>query len=585
MLSRLLTSAQETLLAEERAWLGRLQVALARFDPASEGPRALERAIRQLDHLFLLVVVGEFNAGKSAFINALLGARVLEEGVTPTTTRLQATRYGDKVERGAEGAIAFVTAPVELLRDLEIVDTPGTNAIYREHEALTTDFVPRADLVVFLTSAERPFTESERAFLSTIHEWGKKLLVVINKVDILETAADVDRVVAFVRRGVEELLGVAPEIFPVSARLALRRKTGESLGPAVRGDRFEGLETFLADTLDERERVRLKLVNPIGVGTRLLEDTLGIIAGRLDLLREDLTALDDLDRQLELYRTDMAREFRYRLSHADKTLHEFENRGVAFFDDTLRLARVFDLLNRARLKSEFEKRVVADTPQAIEHTVGEIIDWMVESDLRQWEAVMERLRRRLAAHPDRVVGQAGAGFTYDRARLLETVGQAAERAVESYDRDREASQMADSVRLAVAGTALAEAGAIGLGAAVTALATTTFADVTGVLAAGTIAVLGLFVIPMRRHQAKQELREKIATMRTSLLESLTAQFSREIQRSLDRIREAVAPYSRFVRAERDKLAGARDELTAIREALQGLRLQIDSGEGSRRQGR
>jgi small GTP-binding protein len=576
MISPTLTQDQRQILADERTWLGRLQVALGRLDVAADEIRALERSIRQLDHLFLLVVVGEFNAGKSAFINALLGSRLLEEGVTPTTTSLQATRYGDRLEHRAElGGVSVVTAPVELLRHLEIVDTPGTNAIFREHEALTTDFVPRADLVIFLTSADRPFTESERAFLETIREWGKKLIVVINKIDILESAEDVDRVVSFVRRGVEDLLGVTPEIFPVSSRQALRRKQGGRDESPHAGDLFETLERFLGETLDERERVRLKLLNPIGVASRLLTQAIGVVAGRLDLLQEDLATLDELDGQLDLYRTDMDREFRYRLSHADNALHEFEQRGMVFFDDTLRLARVFDLLNKARLKAEYERRVVADTSGAIERNVNEIIDWMVESDLRQWESVMERLRRRQAAHPEQLVGQAGEGFTYDRARLLDTVGRAAERAVEAYDREREASQLAESVQMAVAGTALAQAGALGLGTAVAALASTTFADITGLLAAGTLAAIGLFVLPMRRQQAKRELRDKIAAMRTNLVSALTTQFEREILRSIDRIRDAVAPYSRFVRAQREKLVGARDELTAIQEALNGIRLRIE----------
>ena len=65
--------------------LGDLVAALARLEVAPDDQETFLRSVRQLDELFLLVVVGEFNAGKSAFINALLGQRVLEEGVTPTT--------------------------------------------------------------------------------------------------------------------------------------------------------------------------------------------------------------------------------------------------------------------------------------------------------------------------------------------------------------------------------------------------------------------------------------------------------------------------------------------------------------------
>jgi hypothetical protein len=201
---------------------------------------------------------------------------------------------------------------------------------------------------------------------------------------------------------------------------------------------------------------------------------------------------------------------------------------------------------------------------------------MVSSDLRQWQAVMDHLARRQAEHADRIVGQVGGSFDYDRARLLDTVGRAAQRAVESYNKEAEASRLAESVQMAVASTALVEVGAIGLGTIVTIIATTTMADVTGILAASAVAVLGLFVIPARRREAKKELREKIAAMRQQLMGTLTGQFDRELERSLQRINEAIAPYTRFVRAERDRLTETHDELTQIREGLARLKAQVEA---------
>ena len=93
-----------------------------------------------------------------------------------------------------------ISAPVDLLREIHIVDTPGTNAVIREHEAITAEFVPRSDLVLFVTSADRPFTESERLFLDGVREWGKKILVVINKVDLFETPAQLEEVRELRRR-------------------------------------------------------------------------------------------------------------------------------------------------------------------------------------------------------------------------------------------------------------------------------------------------------------------------------------------------------------------------------------------------
>ena len=576
MLRRILDKKQDELLAEDRRLVSELQVALARFDAASDDQATLASSARQLDELFLLVVAGEFNAGKSAFINALLGSRVLEEGVTPTTTRIHLIQHAPELaHRMVESALDVVTAPVDLLTDINIVDTPGTNAIHRDHEAITREFVPRSDMVLFVTSADRPFTESERGFLQGIRDWGKKIVVVVNKIDILERPEEIETIRAFIADNAHALLGSTPAIFPVSARQALRAKQAGD-DKLLEQSRFGELERAIVATLDEQERVRLKLLNPLGVAAHIAGRYLEVVDGRLDLLKEDFTTLEDIERQLAVYREDMGREFRFRLSDVDKVLHEFENRGDAFFDDTMRLARVVDLMNRSRMKAEFERRVVADAPQVIETRVSETIDWLVASDLRQWQAVTDHLSKRRHQHADRIVGQVGGSFDYDRTRLLESVGREAQRSVESYDRDAESTRLADSVQAAVAGTALMEVGALGLGAVITHVAVTAAADFTGILAAGTVAVLGLLIIPAKRRRAKRELEEKIAAMRTELMATLTAQFDREIERSLRRIDESVAPYTRFIRAERSRLHDSREELGRIAEGLARLRTQVEA---------
>ena len=575
MLRRILTNQQEELLAEERHWLSDLRVALARFDVAPDDQDTLDRSISQLDELFLLVVVGEFNSGKSAFINALLGQPVLEEGVTPTTRRIHLLKYGPTAERTVtEVSLDVITAPVDLLHEINIVDTPGTNAIHRQHEAITQEFVPRSDMVLFVTSADRPFTESERAFLQRIRDWGKKVIVIVNKIDILETPEDVAHIETFIAENARTLLGFTPEIFPVSARQAFRAKVDSDGSDLLAASRFEALERYIVATLDEKERIRLKLLNPLGVGMHLADKYREMVQERLDLLKDDFATIEDIEGQLAIYKEDMTREFRYRLADVENVLHEFESRGMEYFDETMRLVRVFDLINKSKLKTDFERKVVADAPQIIEQRVNEIIDWMVSSELRQWQAVMDHLSRRRLEHADRIVGQVGGSFEYDRARLLDTVGRAAHRTVESYDKESEATRMAESVQKAVAGTALVEVSAIGLGTIVALIATTTLADVTGLLAASTVAVLGLFVIPARRREAKKELREKIGDMREELMTSLTGQFDRELERSLHRINEAVAPYTRFIRAERDRLTETRDELTRVQGGLARLQAQI-----------
>jgi small GTP-binding protein len=574
-LGKILTERQDELLREERQILGRLRAAMARFEAAPEYQSALERSIEQLDELFLLVIVGEFNAGKSAFINALLGSRVVEEGVTPTTSQINILQFGERSDRHhAASGIRTITAPVPLLQEIRIVDTPGTNAIVREHEAITRDFVPRSDLVLFVTSADRPFTETERAFMEHVRGWGKKILVVINKVDILETARDVDDVRRFVGEGARALLGFSPEIFPVSARQALRAKLGE---PALwQASGFDALEQYIRTTLDAPGRVQLKLMNPIGVATAVADRHATIVKDRLALLKEDFASLDDIERQLAVYQQDLARDFEFRMSDIDAIFLAMEKRGHEYFDDVMRIGRVMDLLNRSRVQQGFEHQVVADAPQEIERKVSELVDWMVESDIRQWQAVTKHLAERRQQHKGRIVGDDDPGrFHYDRNRLLESVRREAQRVVDTYDRRKEARELADAARNAVATAAAVGAGALGLGTIVTIAATTAAADVTGIVMATLMAAIGFFIIPAKRQQAKQQMRRKVSDVRERLAGALRDQFAKEIARSINRIRESIAPYSRFVRAEGENLAQMETELREILEALGTLRLQLE----------
>ena len=232
-------------------------------------------------------------------------------------------------------------------------------------------------------------------------------------------------------------------------------------------------------------------------------------------------------------------------------------------------------MKKNEVQQRFQKEVVGDTTEVIDRHIQELVDWMVDRDLRQWKSIVDYVnRRRQATYDHNLIGEIGGNFEYNRNQLLQSIAQDANKVVQSYDREYEAGKLALSIQSAVAQTVAMEVGAVGLGTLVAMLATATAVDVTGLLAASTIAVLGLFVIPNKRRKARNEFRSRTEELRQKLIEVLTRQFGLELQRSIERIREAIAPYTRFVRSEYQKMSKARDVLSEIKKEVEDLRIQI-----------
>ena len=272
----------------------------------------------------------------------------------------------------------------------------------------------------------------------------------------------------------------------------------------------------------------------------------------------------------------MRSQFVYHLSHVENVLNKMEQRGNQFFEETIRLTRIFDMLNAEKMRGEFERKVVADTAHQVERQINDLIDWMVAQDFRQWRQVASLVEGRMAKRSNAGVGFLNREFERRRKELLESVGESARRAVESYDREAEARELADSVQSAVAQAALVEVGAIGLGTILVKVLATTMADLTGILAASTLAAVGLYLIPARKRKAQKKLHESTEKLRKELRQALQDEFDMELQRSISRIRDALSPYVSFVESEEEKLAKQTDELRDILEESQKLEKRISA---------
>src|SRR5919199_3759408 len=563
----------------EQALLERLVGFLEDFGSPLDDVSLVRRKLTDLEELFLLVIVGEFNSGKSAFINALLGDELSREGVTPTTDRMTVLKHGEEaIERERREGILEKEHPNDFLREVAIVDTPGTNAIIRHHEELSRGFVPRSDLVLFVTSSDRPFTESEREYLELIRDWGKKIVLIINKVDLLGEGTEVEQVRSFVEGGIRSALGLTPPIFLVSALLARKAKAATSIierDALLKASGFDELERYITDLLDEEGRVRLKLESPLGVVEELDRRYRAAVEERLSLLEEDFRTSENVESQLDLYKEDMKRDFASRMAEIENIIHSMNERGDAWLEENIRLMNFRELLRQEKVRERFEREVVADAEELIDERVDELIDWMVERNLKQWRAIVEYVeRRRQARYDERLIGDVGDRFEYNRGRLLQSVGKNATNVVQRYDRERESEELAASIQGAVAQAAALEVGALGIGAVVVALATTRFLDATGIIAAAIIAGYGLFILPNRRRKARREFRETTGSMRARLSEVVGMQFGVELNRSFERMRDAIAPYTRFVRTEHARMSEAHLTLSDLGGEVDALRDEI-----------
>ena len=593
-MEQVLTRSQGELVALERRLVLQVRDALARAD----GPRAdLERLaalVHEMDELFLLVVVGEYNTGKSTFINSLLGDEVFAMGDLPTTRVISILRYG---EAGPPEALSphllVYQYPLDVLRDLEIVDTPGTNSIERMEEDITRGFVPRADLVLFVTSLLQPLTASELDFLSHIREWGKKVVFVVNGADRRNSDEQLDRVREYLTREIQARLGgPPPTLYFVSALRALRAKLAakrdaasdarsDGAGPMADADprdEYTALERYLLETLREKERIRLKLLSPLGVLRHVLDGNVGTLERRLVVVDEDGRVFRSIREQLAAYTAEMrADSERYHLGVRD-VLHEVERRGRAWFERTIRVGNFNLLRNKDAVENRFRAEVVADAARDIEAVVHGMVDWTVRRNLKLWTSVFAELDAHSARlrESGALSSRADTEFQYNREELFARIRAPVERRLEDFHPDQEAQRIVESVREAMTAALGVNVFALGLGAVMVTAFTTVALDVTGVLAATLFAVAGWLIIPARRRKLMQQFEERLAKLSADLTGLVATNFQEQLTRYEQQLLEVVQPYERFLATERSKVETGLAELRQAQRDVAGLEQRVET---------
>lgn len=532
----------------------------------------LKETLQALEDSFLVVVVGEFNAGKSSFINALLNTDKLAEGVTPTTAQINLIRYGETESvTPIENWGLMIKLPVDLLEDVSFVDTPGTNAVIQEHEVLTRWFLPRADMVIFLSSADRPFSESENKFLQSIRDWGKKTVLILNKIDLLETQEDRDQVINFVSSSAEKALNVEIPVIAVSSRLAKKARSAMSQ-EMWKESGFEALEQFIQDKMDEKSRFAMKMLSALGIASKVEAETTGRIQSELQFYNEDRKLTETIRGEVDLYHDDMMKEISRSMKEIHAIFSDVKIRGNDYFEDLFVVKNIPNILKKDKNRVLFQENVLQNMPTDVERKTTELVESLGAQQQRMVQLVRLQIENRNSQFP-------GADMPKEileqRSELIKRMQNSIDSILEKIESDIALNIGMKHAQAAVTAGFAIEVSAIGIGAALTTIATTVAADLLGIVAAFWVGVAGFLVLPYYKKKAQREFDEKITEIEDKLVASLQGEFTQEVDDQITQINNATRPFERFVEASIESGQKQLNTLSGIHDKIENLRREIE----------
>lgn len=333
---------------------------------------------REMDQPFFILVVGEYSRGKSSFINSLLGEKeFLEEGPIPTTSKITIIEHMDTVIDYfiEEEEIIKKYHPATWLKDIVLVDTPGINSVMKEHEKLTNKFLPKADIVFFVLSADQPLSRSELEFLKLIKSYSGNIVIILNKIDLLEgNEQDLQKQQNFIIQELKRNIGSSLEIIRFSAKLAKNKSSVDKSG-------LRQIEDFIKSKLNENKRFLIKVQKPLQKSKEIIKQYREDINKNIGLINEILKSYSEFKDGMKNLESTLNRDLNDVILDIQNTIDYLMNKTEEF------LEREINILNLIKSKlPSFKEEITEKFNTNVLSNVMEEIDYKVK-------LLVEKIRR------------------------------------------------------------------------------------------------------------------------------------------------------------------------------------------------
>jgi len=315
----------------------------------------LRNLLKDIREPLLFVVVGEVKAGKSSLLNALFGQEFCKVDVLPATDRVYIFKHGSREENvDVSAQVTERYQPIAFLENFNIVDTPGTNTMVAEHQEITENFIPRADLVLFVFSVVNPWGASAWELLKFVNQkWLKNVVFVLQQAD-LRAPNEIEVIEKHLRETANEKLGFAPPIFAVSARKAfLARTTGRDKARLWEESRFEPLEQHINLMVDQSRHGLRKLISTCQTATVILSDNGLRVRNILETIVRDEEQLARLEGILTARKEQTLRQVGGFLRGIEQACRRCEAEGQQLLEHNLSFWRTWRLVFG---KSEWQEK-------------------------------------------------------------------------------------------------------------------------------------------------------------------------------------------------------------------------------------